>query len=280
MKAVNLCPNEQIRILNIRKFVKTVRLSGVEAVSPGNIGLKNALRLHSGRLKKSIFLPQICRKYISLTLSFLFLTVTTFAQGDKYTAAMKKAIASMNEALSTPGDNGRSGKLQEAANFFERIATKETDQWLPVYYEAYLNVVMSFDIAEEDSKDAHLDVAQELLDKAMALEGDKDEIMAVQGMLYIGRIVVKPMLRGMTYSGKVANAVEKSLEINADNPRAYYVLGMLYQGMPEFAGGGMGKACPEFNASKEKFATHQPKDEIHPSWGQTELGYWLGKCEG
>ena len=218
--------------------------------------------------------------YVSLVLGFLMISQFSYAQKGAYTNAMKKALTAMDEAMATLEEEGGVDRLAAVSNQFERIAAKENQEWLPVYYDAYVHVIMSFKLGEGKLQDASLDVAQELLDKATAMNGDKSELMALQGMLYIGRIVVKPMLRGMTYSGKVSKAIEKSISFNEDNPRAYYVLGQLYQGMPKFAGGGMDRACPEFNTAKEKFATHEMPSEIHPTWGKKELKMWLARCEG
>ena len=207
-----------------------------------------------------------------LTMNFLAATFYVNAQSEAYTKAMEKAIMAMD--ISEDMES-----LQKVANTFERIAGNASDQWLPPYYNAYTHIIMNFQLNDGNEKDQVLDKAQEYLDKAIELGGDASEIYAVQAFLYIGRITAKPMVRGMSYSGKVRAEVEKSLDKNSANPRAYYVLGQLLQGMPSFAGGGMDRACPEFQTAAEKFKSFEPKDSIHPNWGKRDLKRWLSRCE-
>ena len=52
---------------------------------------------------------------------------------DQYTKGMQRAFQLWGE-----------GQIVEASNLFERIATAETENWLPAYYAAQVNTVASF----------------------------------------------------------------------------------------------------------------------------------------
>ncbi|MEM6764405.1 MAG: hypothetical protein AAF824_04025 [Bacteroidota bacterium] len=202
------------------------------------------------------------------TILSLLLTLTislSFSQNNKYKQAMQQAMATLEEDKSA------------AVNQFERIATAENSKWLPAYYTAYGYTVMSLDVEGGDRKDALLDKAQDWLDKANNLQENNSEIHALQGFVYLARIVASPA-RGMTYTGKVKREIGIAQGIEANNPRAELVLGMLINGMPSFIGGGKDNACPIFRASYEKFSIFTPSDELAPNWGKKLNEGYIGYC--
>ena len=92
-------------------------------------------------------------KIITIILT-AFLTVPVFAQA-QYEQGMKKAFTLYGE-----------GKLDEAANMFERIGNAEQDKWLPYYYVAQININKSWTVKDENVLKAQLDKAQEFINMA------------------------------------------------------------------------------------------------------------------
>jgi len=101
----------------------------------------------------------------------------------------------------------------------------------------------------------------------------------LQGMLYQARIKIDPAGRGMTYSMKANEELNKAKEYNPDNPRAYYLLGMNVLHTPESFGGGPEAACPLFKKADEKFRTYIPQNVLSPTWGpERNLSFMKESC--
>jgi tetratricopeptide (TPR) repeat protein len=173
--------------------------------------------------------------------------------------AMKESLALLDSAKTTE-------EMQAVAGRFERIAMTETTRWEPLYYAAFTQINMSFGVKDGDKKDAILDVAEKNIEKALGINGDKSELYALQGFLYQGRIQVNPM-RGMTYSQKAAEILEKAVEANPENPRALFLMAQNIYYTPKMFGGGGKNALPKFLDAKSKFEKEASKDGIMPKWG-------------
>ena len=98
------------------------------------------------------------KKTILSTL-IICLCITAFAQSERYAPAMKKNITMLDSAL-------QKGNAKELANNFERIGDAEKTQWLPYYYAAYSNILITYTEKDKSKIDAMADKAEELITKA------------------------------------------------------------------------------------------------------------------
>lgn len=158
-------------------------------------------------------------------------------------------------------------QMQAVISKFERIAMTESARWEPLYYAAFAQINMSFREQDGDKKDAILDLAEKNIEKALAVNGNKSELHALQGFLYQGRIQVSAM-RGMTYSQKAASILEEALKENPENPRALFLLGQNIYFTPKMFGGGAKNALSKFMEAKQKFEKEKGIDGISPKWGE------------
>lgn len=156
----------------------------------------------------------------------------------------------------------------DIANQFERISQIEKAEWLPLYYASYAYIMISFQESDNAKKDAYLDQAQKLLDKAFAIAPDESELFMLQGFLYPSRINIDPMARGMLYMEKMNTALNKALELNPDNPRVYYLRATMTYHMPQAYGGGAANALPFYKTADEKFKIFKPQSDLSPNWGK------------
>lgn len=199
-------------------------------------------------------------KTIYFTIA-LFLTVIAGFSNEAYQKAMSQSIEKLFQAKTIP-------EYLEIANQFERISQIEKTEWLPLYYQSFAYIMISFQEPENAKKDTYLDQAQKYLDQAIAIEPNESELYLLQGFLYPSRITIDPMNRGVIYIDKMNQALDKALELNPDNPRVYYLRATMTFHMPEAYGGGAAKALPFYQTADDKFKIFKPKSEISPNWGK------------
>ena len=203
----------------------------------------------------------------------MLISVSAFAQENKkFVKAMETNIASLDKAQSAED-------FQNAANAFERIATAEPKEWLPLYYNAYAVLMAGMKQAENTKKDEYFDKAEALVQKADSVSKDNSEIYVLHSWIVSMKIGVDPMNRGMTLGMKSGMLTSTAMTLDPENPRTYLMkgLGTLYT--PEQYGGGKEKALPIIEQAVEKFAKFKPSSSIMPNWGEAKAKSALEECK-
>jgi hypothetical protein len=186
----------------------------------------------------------------------------------KYVKAMEKALSGL-DTLKTGAD------WLAKSNMFERIAQKETAEWLPPYYVA-LCQAMIFNLDEDVTKyDALCEKADRFLAVADSLNPNNSEIYVLKSMAAGMHIRVDPMTNGQKYAPLASMTLEKALQLDPENPRAYMNKGMTLFFTPAQWGGDPEKGKELMELAAEKFDTFQPASSIHPSWGKEANDYVL-----
>lgn len=196
-------------------------------------------------------------KNVFALTAILFISVFAFAK-PSYETEMQEALKKINIAHPI---------WQTAATDFEKIVANHPTKWLPLYYHALANTNASHDVALKE-KDNYLDAAQVSLDKAIVLQPNESELVVLQANIYMMRIMVEPMSRGMAYSSKAFGALNKAKLLDAENPRIYVLWGLMVYNMPENFGGGVLAANAYFSTARDKFVAFEPASDLHPSWGR------------
>lgn len=207
-----------------------------------------------------------------LPLFFICITsFTSFAQSPKFNDAMSKALKEM-DTLKT------ADQFLSVSNKFERIALAEKNQWLPFYYAALARVTSQFIIEDHSKTDEVLDVAQKHANTADSLLPNNSEILVLKSMILGCRIMVDPMTRGQLYGMQSMMMLNQAMQVDPNNPRAYYIMGQsLFYTPPQF-GGGKDAGCKMMHTSKEKYAIFKPATPLDPDWGEDQLDEVLKQC--
>lgn len=199
----------------------------------------------------------------------LLISLTGAAQSDKYTAAMQKNITLLDSAKTVD-------QLQSLAGTFERIGDAEKTQWLPYYYAALAQTWIGWRPEVKD-KDANAQKINAYLAKAEAIEKNS-ETYAIENMSATQQMQVDPQSRWATNGKDAAEALQKGLAADPNNPRLYYLQAMSLFYTPEQYGGGKDKAKPLFEKSIALFKAAQPKP-LYPDWGQKQAEDMLAQCQ-
>jgi tetratricopeptide (TPR) repeat protein len=207
----------------------------------------------------------------TLVLAFAFI-LTASAYDPAYEHAMKKQIAAM-KTIQTAEES------QAVSNGFIRIAEAKSEEWLPLYYAAYLQTVAAFRF--EVNKDQYFDQAMELVNKADKIAPNNSEITALKGYVIMGKLSVDPMSRGQEMSPLALQTFGKAIALDKENPRATTLMAQMELGMSQFFGSGPEKACGLARVGLELYAKEESKiDENYllPTWGKREADQIASQC--
>ena len=196
-------------------------------------------------------------------------------------------VLSVAELVSaqTNYDNGMQKAFQlwgsepiEASNLFERIASAEPDNWIPLYYAAQINILQSFGLQDEEKLTAQLNKAQDLLNDATALSKDNPEIIVLQALLHTAWVAYDGATYGMTLSGKVSALYAQAEQIAPDNPRVILNKAEWGMGSARYFGQDTQPFCKDVERSLELFANFKPESPYHPKWGNERAEQILETC--
>jgi hypothetical protein len=203
----------------------------------------------------------------------LFSTITSFAQNEKYVAAMKKNIAQIDSAFAKPD------LFISLANNFERIGTSEKKEWLAYYYAAYCKINFAFMQKDMSKGDEYADQAEKMLNKADSLMPNNSEISCTKSMVATLRMLVNPQQRFMKYGAESEKALQTAIKQDATNPRPHMLKGQSLKGTPEQFGGGCANAKKHLDKAIELYATFKPASDIAPNWGKSYTVGMAKECE-
>jgi len=210
-------------------------------------------------------------KKVFLTYVLGIVSLVCFGQNADYDVVMNEAFQFLQKAHTADS-------LQMAVNKFDRIANVEKTKWLPLYYEAYSLVNITYAIKDNDKKDQLLDKADELISKALKIDEKESEILVLKAWALSARIQVSFMTRGGKYSQLSNGELAKAKQMNPENPRIYFMNGQNVFYTPEFLGGGAKKAKPLFELAKQKFEKFTATNSYSPSWGKEINEKMINKC--
>lgn len=202
------------------------------------------------------------KKTISITaLCLLAMAVQAQTTNEKFVRAMEKALSGM-DTLKT------SEQWLAASNNFERIAQKETQEWLPAYYVAFCQT-MAFNTSQDKTMyELFARRADEFATKADALNPNNSEIYVLKSMISGLFIRINPMVNGQKYGPVAGMQLEKAKMLDPENPRAYMQEGATLLFTPPQWGGDKVKAKETLEKAAAKYETFQPASGIHPNWGK------------
>ena len=166
----------------------------------------------------------------------------------------------------------------EASNLFERIASAESDNWLPLYYAAQINILQSFGLQDEEKLTAQLNKAQDLLNDATTISKDNPEIIVLQALLHTAWVAYDGATYGMTLSGKVSALYAQAEQIAPDNPRVILNKAEWGMGSARYFGQDTQPFCKDVERSLELFANFKPESPYHPKWGKERAEQILETC--
>lgn len=212
-------------------------------------------------------------KKIILSLAVLLVSFVSMAQKSEF-------IQTMGETLGQFSTCKNVADFQALGNKFEMIANVEKAEWLPLYYQSYCYIMMSFiEPTDAAKKDSYLDVAEKSVAKLIDMAPSEAEAYTLQALYLTGRLVVNPMERGQEYSGLSSQAVGKALALDASNPRAKLIKLQGDMGAAPYMGLDPKSFCPQAKTLLAEWDNFKPKSPIHPAWGKDQAEGIVKGCQ-
>lgn len=208
------------------------------------------------------------------TLFFTALLFAAIAMGgnDTYHEKMKETIR-LFPLCSTPED------YQDLANKFRVIARVETEEWLPIYYEAQCYILMSFTgQLENELRDSYLDKTSALIEKMLVLAPDEAEVYVMKSFYHTAYLLVDPPQRAMSTTPLIHEAIARALAIEKNNPRALFLRLSNEMGTASFFGEDTSPYCKQAEKLLQKWDDYKLKSPIFPNWGKEEVRGIVNSC--
>lgn len=211
-------------------------------------------------------------KNLFLTAALIFTGFTVFAQ-----TAFEKV---MTEKIAKVEDHKTVDEFTALANDFDRIGTKENNQWLPYYYAAFATIQKGR-LLMQSGKTNELDPvaadAEKYIVKAETLSPNNAELFILKKMTSGLRMMADPMSRYMSEAPVAQQALAKARELDPNNPRITILQAEDAYFTPEQFGGSKAKGTELFKKAIDQFNTYKPKTALDPKWGKAEADYFLSQ---
>ncbi|MFY0600672.1 MAG: hypothetical protein JXR03_13450 [Cyclobacteriaceae bacterium] len=206
---------------------------------------------------------------LTLYIALVLLSTLNFAQSGKFSKAILKGKEMIAQSDSI--DN-----YIAAANYFERIKLKETNEWLPSYYHALALTFGALKL-EADEKEDMLNTALKSVEVGKKI-AKNSELIALEGFIQMLRLSIDPAVRGRTLSPTIFQLFNAALKYDENNPRATLFLGQMHYGTAQFFGSSTEEACSYFEKAKALYDSESPEDTIFPTWGKKGLEEMVKNC--
>lgn len=216
------------------------------------------------------------KKLILIMAAVASVQFTAMAQDSTFTIQMETNVSKLDNAKAV-------GDYQVLANDFTRLADYRKTEWLPYYYAAFCNAKISWLYQQDGDKiEPFANLAEEQIKKAEAMldtaknKSELSEVYCVLSMVNRARVFINPMSNGKKYGPIAQRYIQKSMQMNSENPRANYLTAWEKYYTPKLWGGDKTKAKELLDLALTQLE-NKPTSIIYPHWGITECNEILSQ---
>jgi hypothetical protein len=216
------------------------------------------------------------KKLILIMAAVASVQFTAMAQDSTFTIQMETNVSKLDNAKAV-------GDYQVLANDFTRLADYRKTEWLPYYYAAFCNAKISWLYQQDGDKiEPFANLAEEQIKKAEAMldtaknKSELSEVYCVLSMVNRARVFINPMSNGKKYGPIAQRYIQKSMQMNSENPRANYLAAWEKYYTPKLWGGDKTKAKELLDLALTQLE-NKPTSIIYPHWGITECNEILSQ---
>lgn len=193
-------------------------------------------------------------------------------------ATATSAQTNFEKGMQKAFDLWETGHWTEAEQMFERIASAESNEWLPRYYIAQMNSLKTWNEKDPQKVKAQLDKAQDYLNTAMIVSQENADLLVMQAQIYTNWVAFDGMTYGMKYSAKVTELYDKAYQLAPENPMVVLGRADWNMGSAKYFGQDTKPFCKDIEKAIELFANFKPETPFHPNWGRERATAVLASC--
>jgi hypothetical protein len=183
------------------------------------------------------------------------------AQANSTNKTLETAVMQFNQA-------NKNIDYQELYVQFEQLYAVNKTNWLIPYYAGMTRSIMC--LLKMGDKDALANDALLWVGRAKSIMAN-DEVYCAESLAYTAKMSVNPLLRWLTYEGKIKKSLSLAKKLNPNNPRAYVLEANIQQKIPYIFGGGCNSVKPLIQKAELCFNTQTKSNSVQPSWGFQSL---------
>jgi hypothetical protein len=185
----------------------------------------------------------------------------TQAQSINQSKALEAAVMQFNQT------NSPSSYTQLFLKF-EQLYSLDKTNWLIPYYAGMTRSIMC--LLKMGDRDALANDALLWVGRAKSIMPN-DEVYCAESLAYTAKMSVNPLLRWLTYEGKIKKALSLAKKLNPNNPRVYVLEANIQQKIPYIFGGGCNSVKPLIQKAELCFNIQTKPNSVEPSWGFQSL---------
>jgi hypothetical protein len=196
-----------------------------------------------------------------LFVFILLIQLPTQAQSINQSKALEAAVMQFNQT------NSPSSYTQLFLKF-EQLYSLDKTNWLIPYYAGMTRSIMC--LLKMGDRDALANDALLWVGRAKSIMAN-DEVYCAESLAYTAKMSVNPLLRWLTYEGKIKKSLSLAKKLNPNNPRAYVLEANIQQKIPYIFGGGCKSVKPLIQKAELCFNAQTKANLLQPSWGFQSL---------
>jgi len=200
------------------------------------------------------------RSYLFI-LFFSICLLKAQAQVNNTNKTLEIAVMQFNQA-------NKNTDYQELYLQFEQLYAVNKTNWLIPYYAGMTRSIMC--LLKMGDKDALANDALLWVGRAKSIMAN-DEVYCAESLAYTAKMSVNPLLRWLTFEGKIEKALSYAKKLNPNNPRAYVLEANIQQKIPFIFGGGCNSVKPLIQKAELCFNAQAKSNSVQPSWGFQSL---------
>ena len=183
------------------------------------------------------------------------------AQANSTNKTLETAVMQFHQA-------NKNLNYQELYLQFEQLYAVNKTNWLIPYYAGLTKSIMC--LLKMGDKDALANDALLWLRRAKSIMAN-DEVYCAESLAYTAKMSVNPLLRWLTYEGKIKKSLSLAKKLNPNNPRVYVLEANIQQKIPYIFGGGCNSVKPLIQKAELCFNIQTKPNSVEPSWGFQSL---------
>jgi tetratricopeptide (TPR) repeat protein len=198
-----------------------------------------------------------------------------------------KTEAQTREELIVKGKNiikigiqkNNTAKYLESRKIFEQAARENPKDSLAQYYMAYteyLLIIFSINNGNSDFFETYYDSTVAHLNQLIKLKSLESEVKTLLAAIYMMKINKSP-IEAPFLSGKINGLLNEALILDINNPRSYYLLGIMKFKTPAFFGGSIEESIKYLKKAISIYENEENVDSLKPDWGYLESLAWMGQ---